>query len=144
VSTFWLGILRRIPGWGYALAAIVLVPILIAPLFAGNLPEAGAPDAKPPLLLSVLLSLHNAVTLPLLPIFAILRFLEDYVTFLFNQINGIVLYVCDDNFAVVRGGAAECWDRICQRAPFCRRSFSRRIVQLRQTLEKLQETENPE
>jgi hypothetical protein len=141
VRNYWAGVFRRIPDWGYVLAAVILIPIILAPLFVPTAAEATASQAKPNLLLSILLALHSALALPFLPIFAILKFFEDFVTFLFNQINGLILYVFDNNFAAVRAGAAAYCERIWKRTPLCQSNFSARISKINQTLVNLQNTE---
>jgi hypothetical protein len=72
------------------------------------------------------------------PVFAVLGFFEDFVTFLFGQINGLYLFLADGGLLAAEARMTESWCGLCNGTRPCRESDSERIRKIQERIEKLQ------
>jgi hypothetical protein len=72
------------------------------------------------------------------PVFTVLNFLEDFVTFLFNQINGLYLYILDGGFWNTNNRITNSWAETCNETCQCRQRDTERIEKVQERIEKLE------
>jgi hypothetical protein len=119
----------------------LLIALFVAPLlflFLRALPtdlESVRPGTHP--LVFPVVWLFQALKLFFRPVFTILRFLEDYVTFVFNKVNGLLLYVTDKGFSDAKERIECSWKGLCNGTKPCRCKDAERLQKVQERVEKL-------